>query len=363
VTTTSDIDPGDVDLSAFAVVLDIRPAPVSAASVFPGAVHCSVPDVLGDPASYIPDSDTPVLVVCDIGVRSSLAARQLLDAGFLGVRSLRGGVEAWRRSGRGLERGVMAPEDVVRYDRQVRLPEIGVDGQLALRSATVTVVGAGGLGIPVIGYLAGAGVGKIRIVDDDHIELANLHRQPIYTVDDIGTSKVAAVARFVEGLNPDVLIDPRDQALDEDNAVELLTGSDVIVDATDRFDARYAISDASHRLGIPVVSGAVYRWEGQLTVLPPEGPCYRCVFPRVSTSADLDCSITGVAGPVVGTVGAMQATETIKVITTSGTPLVGRLLLYDGLGARTTTLRLTRRPDCPTCGDQMANAGSPSGRP
>jgi molybdopterin/thiamine biosynthesis adenylyltransferase/rhodanese-related sulfurtransferase len=354
-----EIEPQDVDLAAFAVVLDVRPTGVTPG--FPTAIRATIPQVLSDPASLVPSPTADVLVVCDIGLRSRTVVEGLHTAGYRNARSLAGGVDAWRRAGRHLLASDLPPSDAERYDRQLRLSDIGVDGQRAIGSATVTVVGAGGLGLPVIAYLAGAGVGTLRIVDDDIVELSNLHRQPLFGMDDIGRPKSEVAARYVTAVNPTISADPVIERLTSVRAMSLLEGSDVIVDATDRFEARYAINDAAHAMGIPVVSGAVYRWEGQLTVLAPDGPCYRCIFPNGPGAVDLDCAVTGVAGPVVGTVGALQATEVIKLLTGAGRPLTGTLVIIDGLTGSSMSVRVARRPDCPTCGDQIANAGSPSG--
>jgi sulfur-carrier protein adenylyltransferase/sulfurtransferase len=338
-----------VDVDAFSVILDVRPQP-SATAGFPRAVHVGIEGLLADPGAVIPTNEAAVLVVCDIGRRSALVADRLTDAGFSGVRSLEGGVDAWRTAGRPLISTSLSSLDAERYDRQVKLREIGVDGQQRLSAATVAVVGAGGLGVPAASYLAAAGVGTLVVIDHDRVELSNLHRQPMYTVDDVGRLKVEAVATHLAQLNPSIITRPVAERLDAEQALTLLDGADVVIDATDRFDARYAISDAAHALGVPVVTGAVYRWEGQLTVLAPDGPCYRCIFPTEPTGVELDCGITGVVGPVVGTMGAMQATEAIKLITGAGLPITGRLILHDGLTGTETSVRVSKRVDCPTCG-------------
>ncbi len=301
--------------------------------------------LLDDPSTTIPSSEAHVLIVCDVGFRSQVAARRLSELGYPHVRSLAGGIEAWRAAGRDLDTGAgLSHRQAERYDRQIKLDEIGVDGQRALLAATVTVVGAGGLGLPVISYLAAAGVGRLRIVDGDVVELSNLHRQPLYRESDIGARKVDAAAAWVGGLDAGIDVETIPNDLDADGADAVVAGSSVIVDATDRFDARYAISDAGQRLGIPVVSGSVYRWEGQVLVLHPGGPCYRCVFPTAPTGMDLDCAITGVAGPVVGTIGAMMATAVIGLLIGADVPAT--LTLVDGRTGRTDTLRLAPRSEC-----------------
>lgn len=342
------IQPDEVDLDRFDVILDVRPNPESA-SRFPGARHVPLDDVLRQPDRYIPSVDTVTLIVCDIGQRSQVVAERLADEGYGSIRSLIGGIDAWRAQGRPLVHSGLTAQEASRYDRQVKLREVGIGGQSALLASTVTVVGAGGLGLPAIAYLAAAGVGHLRVIDPDIIELSNLHRQPLLPLEDVGSSKVAAVGRYVRSVNPDITFTELDVELHAGNAEGLLNGSDVVLDATDRFASRYAISDAAHTLGIPVVTGAVYRWEGQLTILAPEGPCYRCLFPAQAPAIDVDCAITGVIGPVVGTIGTMQAVEAIKLITGVGSTVAGRLVLFDALSATSTSVRVTQRNDCPVC--------------
>ncbi|MFO7699623.1 MAG: ThiF family adenylyltransferase, partial [Acidimicrobiia bacterium] len=271
--------PADVDLSRFAMILDVRPPTIRARSI-PGSTNVPLDLLLAEPDTHVPDRNGSVLVVCDMGIRSRLVAQQLREAGYPNVTSLAGGIEAWAMVGLALEGDPsLGPDDLARYDRHIKLPEIGVDGQVRVRASRISIIGAGGLGAPAIEYLAGAGVGRLRIVDPDVIEISNLHRQPIYRSHDVGSDKVIAAAGFVAGLNDTVVVEPMREALTPDTADRMLKGSDVVIDATDRFEATYAISDSAQRLGIPVVTAAVYRWEGQLSVLVPGGPCYRCIFP------------------------------------------------------------------------------------
>jgi adenylyltransferase/sulfurtransferase len=238
-----------------------------------------------------------------------------------------------------------------RYARQTILPGVGEAGQQRLTAARVLVVGAGGLGSPVVLYLGGAGVGTLGIVDDDTVEVTNLHRQVAHTTPRVGMSKVRSAAMAVADLNPDVRVEGYQARLTADNAVELLDGWDLVVDATDDPVARLALNAASVANRVPLVHGSVYRWEGRVTVFsPPDGPCYRCLFPDAPGAGEPACADAGVSGPVVGTVGAMQATEVLKLILGVGEPLVGRLLVYDGLTQEPTVLGYERRSDCPVCG-------------
>jgi molybdopterin/thiamine biosynthesis adenylyltransferase len=233
----------------------------------------------------------------------------------------------------------------------VLVPEVGLEGQLKLLDAEVLCLGAGGLGSPVALYLAAAGVGTLGIVDDDVVDLSNLQRQVIHTTDAVGTPKVDSAERAVKALNPDVNVVKYQTRLDASNIMEVIDGYDVIVDGVDNFPTRYLLNDASVRLKIPVVSAAILGFEGQLSVFAPyEGPCYRCLF-RQPPPAELapSCGANGVLGVLPGTMGLLQATEVIKLITGSGDPLIGRLLMYDALAATTTELKVRRDPECPIC--------------
>ena len=243
--------------------------------------------------------------------------------------------------------GALTPEETRRYARHIVLKGFGGDGQQKLRSARVAVIGAGGLGSPVIAYLAAAGIGTLVVIDDDTVSLSNLQRQILHRMDDIEAPKAHSAARFVAALNPNVAVEIVNRRLDPQNAAELLAGSDVIVEGTDRFDARVAITAAGEALAIPVVSGAVSMFDGQVTVFAPhlsdaEGrpyPGFRALYPDDPEEGDLpSCEAVGVLGTVTGVVGTLMAMETIKLLTGLGDPLLGRLLLYDSRAARFTEL-------------------------
>lgn len=345
-----DVAPADADLTRYGVVLDVRPSTIRARSIA-GARNVPMDELLADPHSVIPDPATEVLVICDMGMRSKLAARRLTEVGIR-ADSLSGGIDAWVSAGLPVVTAAgLDPDDLDRYDRHIKLAEFGVAGQQVVGDAAVTVVGAGGLGVPAAQYLAGAGVGRLRIVDDDHIEISNLQRQPAYRTDDVGVRKVTALAARLAELNPVIEIEPRTEKVTGENADRLLVGSDVIVDATDRFDARYAISDAGQRLGIPVVFAAVYRWEGHLAVFEPGGPCYRCIFPDPPVGgAALDCAVTGVLGSVVGTIGTMQASEALRMLVVPDEVDTAGLTLFDARSRSMETVSLRRREGCVGCG-------------
>ena len=239
-----------------------------------------------------------------------------------------------------------------RYSRHVILDDVGPEGQKRLLDARVLVVGAGGLGAPVIQYLAAAGVGAIGIVDDDVVERSNLQRQVIHGDGDVGRKKVDSAADFVADLNPDVDVERHELRLDAGNARELVADYDVVVDCSDNFATRYVVNDAARIEEVPVSHGAIYKFEGQATTLAPDGPCYRCLFPEPPEPGTVpDCASTGVLGVLPGTVGCLQATEAVKLLVEVGDPLVGRMLFYDAMDLSFETVSYARNPDCPVCGD------------
>lgn len=239
-----------------------------------------------------------------------------------------------------------------RYARHIVLPEIGGAGQMQLISAHVTVIGAGGIGSPLIQYLAGAGIGSIRVIDDDIVDLSNLQRQTIFGSEDIGTPKAEATMHAVARINPHVRVIPIIQRLDADNAEALLRHSDVIIDGSDNFATRLIVSDAATRLRIPLVSAAVGRFEGQLGVFRgwEEGaPCYRCLVGSDPAQAEASCAEQGVLGALTGVMGSLAALETIRAIVPFGEDSAGKLLIADLLSLRFRTVRLSADPACAVC--------------
>jgi molybdopterin/thiamine biosynthesis adenylyltransferase len=260
-------------------------------------------------------------------------------------------------------RKVMAPEaprpdrfseaELQRYSRQILLREIGGPGQKTLKAARVLVVGAGGLGSPTLMYLAGAGVGTIGVIDEDVVEGSNLQRQIIHADKRIGTPKVFSAEIAMRALNPFIEVRPYNRRLDETNAVELIGDYDLVLDGTDDFDTRYLVNRACVAAGVPLVSGALTQWEGQLGLYDPAagGPCYACVFPvRPASGLVPTCAEAGVAAPLPGIIGAMMAMEAIKYLTGAGETLAGRLMIHDALYAETRVITVRRRVGCPVCG-------------
>ncbi len=245
-------------------------------------------------------------------------------------------------------------DEIARYSRHLTLPDVGLEGQLRLRSSSVLLVGAGGLGSPLGIYLAAAGVGRIGLVDFDIVDLSNLQRQVLYEESDVGRPKLDPARERLEAINPHVKIECHPRRLTADNAMEILDGYDVVVDGTDNFSTRYLVNDACVLLRKPNVYGSIFRFEGQVSVFwAGKGPCYRCLYPEPPPPGSVPtCAEGGVLGVLPGTIGTLQATEAIKLILGKGELLLGRLLLFDALEMRFRELTLRRDRHCPVCGDE-----------
>lgn len=245
-----------------------------------------------------------------------------------------------------------------RYARQAALAEIGPEGQARLLRSSVLVVGAGGLGSPVLYYLAAAGVGRLGVADCDTVAVANLHRQILYSTRDIGRPKADVAARRLRALNPDVKVVAHRLRVDAENVDALIRSYDVVVDAPDNFATRYLVNAACWRAGRPMVEGAVHGFSGMLmTVVPPKTPCYRCLHPRLpAAGASASGAEIGVMGMVAGVIGSLQALEALKLLVGAGSALGGRVLLFDGLDQRFRELKLERDAECPVCGASAVGA-------
>ncbi len=245
----------------------------------------------------------------------------------------------------------MQRDELERYARQIVLKEIGGAGQQALSTARVLIVGAGGLGGPAGLYLAAAGVGHIGVIDEDVVALSNLHRQVQFRTDDVGTLKTKATSNTLTAINPHANIHEYRHKIDLDNAQDIIEDFDVVLDGTDNFEARFLVNAVCLRTQIPLVSGALGRFEGQLSVykMDNKSACYRCFVPNEPPEAET-CAAVGVVGALAGIIGSMMAMEAIKIITNSGQPLYGKLFLYDGLNGEARTISLPNDPACPACG-------------
>ncbi|WP_107330327.1 molybdopterin-synthase adenylyltransferase MoeB [Metapseudomonas otitidis] len=251
---------------------------------------------------------------------------------------------------------MLSDEELLRYSRQILLPQIDVDGQLRLKQGRVLIVGLGGLGSPVALYLAAAGVGELHLADFDSVDLTNLQRQVIHDSASVGVLKVESAMSRLAALNPGVRLVAITRALDEDSLAAAVAQVDVVLDCTDNFGTREAVNAACMAAGKPLVSGAAIRLDGQLSVFDPrrdDSPCYHCLYGHGS-EAELTCSEAGVVGPLVGLVGSLQALEALKLLAGFGEPMVGRLLLVDALGTRFRELRVKRDPACSVCGERHA---------
>ncbi|GAA4105504.1 molybdopterin-synthase adenylyltransferase MoeB [Zhongshania borealis] len=245
----------------------------------------------------------------------------------------------------------MDDEQLLRYSRHILLPGLDVEGQEALLRSRVLIVGMGGLGCPVALYLAASGVGELHLADDDTVDLSNLQRQIAHGSADIGRGKVDSVAESIHALNTDICVVPHSVRLSGEALVEAVAGVDLVVDASDNFTTRFALNRACYTARKPLVSGAAIRGEGQLSVFDfrrEDSPCYRCLYHEADDAA-LNCSESGVLAPVVGIIGSMQALEALKCLSGLGEPLVGRLLLFDGINMELRQLNLRRDPACPVC--------------
>jgi molybdopterin/thiamine biosynthesis adenylyltransferase/rhodanese-related sulfurtransferase len=307
-----------------------------------------------------PDSNAPLLLSCQSGTRSLLAAAALVDLGYHNVVSMRGGFDAWVQSGLPIKVPArLSAAEKRRYGRHLRIPEVGEEGQLKLKGSRVLVVGCGGLGTPALLYLAAAGIGHLTLVDNDVVDESNLHRQVVYSESDIGKAKVEQAKAALLRRNSRLSIEALQLRTTSETIDALVAGHDVVIDGTDNFETRYLINDACVRLGIPLVHGSIYRFDGQVSVfwpaLRPDAPCYRCVYP-VEPPSELapSCAEAGVLGVLPGVIGLLQATEALKILLQQGTPLVGKLISYDALTARSAELELIRDPACPCCSREPA---------
>jgi len=244
-------------------------------------------------------------------------------------------------------------EQIIRYSRHIILPEVGGEGQKKINEGKVLVIGTGGLGSPVAFYLAAAGVGTLGIIDDDVVDLSNLQRQILHSSKDLGRPKVDSAREKLEALNPDVRIVSYRERLMAHNIMDIIAGYDIIVDGTDNFATRFVTNDACVMTGKPFVHGGILRFAGQaLTVVPREGPCFRCIFREPPPPGSVPtCSQAGVLGVLAGTMGLIQATEVLKYLLGKGDLLVGRLLTYDALAMKFREIQVKKNPKCPVCGE------------
>ena len=328
------------------IVLDVREPDEYEQGALPDALHIPRGHLEAQIEARIVEKTAPVLVYCAGGVRSAFATKTLHELGYTNVVSVAGGFQKWKDEGRTWRTpAVLTAEQRNRYQRHILLPEVGVEGQSKLLSSKVLLLGAGGLGSPAAMYLAAAGIGTIGIVDMDEVDASNLQRQILHNIERIGDRKVESAKKTLQLLNPDVKVIAYDTRLEASNIMDIIAGYDVIVDGADNFPSRYLLNDASIKIGIPVVHGSIFRFEGMVTVFDPKsGPTYRDMVPE-PPPAELapSCAEAGVLGVLPGIVGSIQALETIKVLLGLGDSLSGRILAIDTTEMTFRTFNL--RPD------------------
>ena len=315
-------------------LLDVREPDEYEQGAIAGSVHIPRGQLESSIENRIAERSTPIVAMCAGGVRSAFAAVTLEEMGYTDVVSMDGGFNKWKDEGRAWERPrTLTPEQRNRYQRHLLVPEVGEEGQLKLLDAKVLLLGAGGLGSPAALYLAAAGVGTIGVIDMDVVDESNLQRQILHNVDRVGDRKVDSAKKTLTALNPDVNVVTYDTRLGADNIMEILEGYDVVVDGADNFPSRYLLNDASVKLGIPVVHGSIFRFEGQITVFDPRnGPTYRDMLPEPPPPEMApSCAEAGVLGVLPGIVGSVQALEALKLILGVGDSLRGRLVAFDAL--------------------------------
>jgi molybdopterin/thiamine biosynthesis adenylyltransferase/rhodanese-related sulfurtransferase len=315
-----------------AVVLDVREPDEYNEGAIEGAIHIPRGHLESQIENRITDKNAKVMCYCAGGTRSAFAVQTMEQLGYTDAVSMAGGFGRWKDEGRPWKQpATLTQEQSIRYKRHLLLPEVGVEGQAKLLDSKVLLLGAGGLGSPAALYLAAAGVGTIGIVDMDDVDASNLQRQILHNIDRVGDRKVDSAKKTLTMLNPDVDVVTYDTRLDATNIVDIISGYDVIVDGADNFPSRYLLNDASVKLGIPVVHGSIFRFEGMVSVFhPTEGPTYRDMVPE-PPPAELapSCAEAGVLGVLPGIVGSIQALETIKLLLGLGDSLIGRILTVD----------------------------------
>ena len=329
------------------LLLDVREPDEYEQGAIPGSIHIPRGNLESGIENRVVDRDQPIVVMCAGGVRSAFAADTLGQLGYTDVVSMDGGFNRWKDEGRNWSAPrTLAPDQRNRYQRHLSLPEVGEEGQLKLLDAKVLLLGAGGLGSPAALYLAAAGVGTIGIIDMDVVDESNLQRQILHNVDRVGDRKVDSAKKTLTALNPDVNVVTYDARLGADNIMEILDGYDVVVDGADNFPSRYLLNDASVKLGIPVVHGSIFRFEGQVTVFDPKnGPTYRDMLPEPPPAEFApSCAEAGVLGVLPGIVGSIQALEAIKLILGLGEGLSGLLVAFDALDMTFREYRLQKDP-------------------
>ena len=343
----------EMEADSAVVLVDIREALERLAGHIEPSFHIPPDNLTDGVRNEFPDDRTSLVLYCARGIRSREAARTLHHEGYSRVRFLAGGIEAWYAAGHPMQSdaATRGREWAPRYARQLRIPEVGPEGQKKLLDASVLILGAGGLGAPAAYYLTAAGVGTLGLVDSDRVDESNLHRQILYRTSDVGTPKVFTAQATLQALNPDVRIVPFHERFTRENAERIARDFDIILDGTDNFAARYLVNDICIKLNKPNVHGSIHRFEGQVAVFcHGDGPCYRCLYPEPPPAGWAPtCAEAGVLGLLPGVIGSLQASEAAKLILGIGEILSGRLLRFDALSATFDSFTVARRPECDWC--------------
>lgn len=355
-----EITPAEVQerLARGAIFLDVREAHERASGQAEGARGVAKAALEADPLAYAPDPNAEVVLICQQGGRSLKAAQALQLAGYTNLVSVAGGTSRWIDERLPVVRPQLDADQLdfhERYSRHLLLPEVGVEGQRRLERSRVLVIGAGGLGSPSAYYLAAAGIGHLRIADDDVVDRSNLQRQILHADARIGLPKVDSAQATLSALNPRTHVEAIAERVTSANIDRLLEGVDIVLDGADNFPVRYLLNDACIKHGKPLVYGAVQRFEGQVSVFDAgrqrgQAPCYRCLFPEPPPPEFApNCAEAGVLGVLPGVIGLLQASEIVKLLLEIGEPLTGRLLHFDALAMRFRETRLRPDPDCAVC--------------
>lgn len=343
-----------------ATLIDVRESTETADGVIPGAELIPRGFLEMRIEDRISNRDEEIIIYCAAGTRSVFAAKSLKELGYSNVSSMEGGFQDWKNAGLKFEvPETLTQDQLTRYSRHLLIPEVGEKGQKKLLNSSVLMLGAGGLGCPAAFYLAAAGIGRLGIIDSDIVDRSNLQRQILHTDDSVGEPKVESAGKRLRALNPGIEIVEFNTRLTSENVLDIFEGWDLVVDGGDNFPTRYLVNDACVHLNIPNVTGSVFRFEGQVTVIKPyEGPCYRCLYPEPPPAEFApSCQEAGVLGVVTGIVGSLQAAEVIKVLLGIGTPLIGKLLMYDALDQNVRKLKVRRDHNCKMCGDDAVFTG------
>jgi molybdopterin/thiamine biosynthesis adenylyltransferase/rhodanese-related sulfurtransferase len=342
------------DLESGIELIDIRTENELGTGMPAGAVAMTAAEVM---ARCVSAPGRRVNLICGGGARSLVLAATLSRQGVEGILSVAGGVDRWRAAGLPMDRrNATGQESNERYARHIVMPQVGPEGQARLLDSRVMLAGLGGLNSPVALYLAAAGVGTIGLADHDTVERSNLQRQVLHGETSVGQSKVQSARRRLQELNPDVRTEAIEERIDANNAARLVKGWDVVIDGMDNFPARYALNEACVKAGIPLVYGAVMRFQGQVSVFWPAAgqgktPCLQCLLPESTTvKAPPSCAEAGVLGVMPGIIGTLQATEALKLLLGTGESLIGQLLMIDALTMDFRKARIQASPACPVCG-------------